>query len=155
MCIVGDGEILTATEDLRVYKVMTYTHRRTVLTKTTVKGKITFVRSAKKLSRKKARACQTPFISLKEEHMLTRDATRFDRGAPPAQLPGGYGCFASLKEANDYLKKITQGMGDYASMYFVKKYRIPEGSRYEYGSVRTGLMGGGLPAMRAERLTKY
>jgi hypothetical protein len=132
MCIKGDGEILKAVEDLEVYKAMRVYQIRDILT-----GEHTI-------------RLKTPFRCLVESAMVkTQVPMRNWRWGY------GYGCFASLELAEQYLKKLNKMPWSPLDQFEIIKYRIPKGTLYEYGHIHPGHLGGGMEAMRTRRITLY
>ena len=77
--------------------------------------------------------------------MIKKKAIGFNEGF-------GYTVFKLGADVKCYTDKIQQAYPIACLKFIVRKYKIPKGSRYEYGEIARGLIGGGLEAIRCEQL---
>jgi len=80
----------------------------------------------------------------------------------PVSSGGGYSCFATYEEAEEYLQHLTKvatpatKWGNEVLLRLgktvIKKYKIPPGSAYYDGRVESSCVGGGLPMSSADSL---
>ena len=100
-----------------------------------------------KVMRDNKEKSETPFMGIPEDKLTTEDAVDFDYDL----WPRGYCVFNNRETAEKYNEIIKRILG---GNLLIKKYVIPEGSRYSYGFIHHPCVGGGLPAIRCERLKK-